>query len=1195
LYFGGHFRTLFEDARNLSAFRSLASLPIAPDNTQTTGDSGYLTPYTIPAQVSQYGALTIQAEPSSSDANHNNANLILCTGSDTWFARDASVASVDILANTFLSVSGVRIANGRIDNRATTQFTLTTLPDNTVRTLRYGDGSTCNPHCELSTESDVWAQDFVFDDGLLNISGLRIVLEGWSGDGAAIDYIELLSDGAYASFVGSSNTGLCGSSNTSVNAVGDWQSTTATSSLPGTQIAYMQAEVPVNNVQSTMITLYPYVGSSGYYDVYLVIPGCANIGDCASRTTVDTSFFPQQGSSPWTDTLDERVQADTNVLIYSGLVDATSGDFTPTLTVALPASPAPVDSDAYIIVAGGVQMVLTGLSNTTSPSASSSSISPSRTSSVSSASATPTSTNTRSAFGVFEWARAGKTEVNAASATLPNTTETLLTQLGFSLDAAKNASSGDFFVASVAELNNTLFVSGSFELANSYANVVAVDNSGATALANRGLNGAVNASVTVGNKLFFGGEFTGTAQGNVGLQHLAQYSPSNKSWSAVDGGVDGPVSYLQSSSDGLVVVGDFTNVIFANGSTVATGGYAVYNTTTSQWAPSGVVYGTSSAASPNGTLIAGRFLGASQNSVAGVASLVNKNGVANIQPLPNVAFSPKGSSTAATRRSFTFLNHLRRALHLRADAIPVPDLPTEAPATVTGAYWTNSSASSSPAITILGGNFTSGDFAGVAFQSSSGLTGPSPAVSGVVRALAVLDDTLFVGGSSLTVPGVGKGLLSYDLKSGSWENAVQLTGSDVTVNALRVHDKSIVVGGSFASVNEGAYSCAAVCFWDTEAQRWDQPGRDATITSGHVASLDFGDSLHGTLVVGGSFVLGGKATYAAQFSFANNTWNTLGSLPGPVLSIAVNDKNLSSIFATGVDAETSEPYLQQWNGVAWVDQSGSGLADGTVIQQLAFVPLRQNHEHSANGVIERNRMLLANGDITLPSGKVSAALYDGSTWYPYLVGSTSQGTLGSISSLFWSDQNFSFSAVKYLARGLVVLVAMAIATGLILLLILLILLGAYCLRRHERKQQPVEAYDEKDTQSEHSSTHRLIHDSVQTALERSLMRPQPAHLAGDVAAAGVGASAGLAAGAALNRRSSESHLDDDDQFDDSDESGRESVMRYDFFGPELQPGELPMRAGQRVIVLDDEQSDEWWYCRDPDTGREGVVPATYLL
>lgn len=69
----------------------------------------------------------------------------------------------------------------------------------------------------------------------------------------------------------------------------------------------------------------------------------------------------------------------------------------------------------------------------------------------------------------------------------------------------------------------------------------------------------------------------------------------------------------------------------------------------------------------------------------------------------------------------------------------------------------------------------------------------------------------------------------------------------------------------------------------------------------------------------------------------------------------------------------------------------------------------------------------------------------------------------------------------------------------------------------------------------------------------------------------------------------------DDEYDEEGEEGdeRETTMRYDFEGPELQEGEMSMKAGQPLIILDDQQSHEWWYARDPATGREGMVPASY--
>ena len=329
-----------------------------------------------------------------------------------------------------------------------------------------------------------------------------------------------------------------------------------------------------------------------------------------------------------------------------------------------------------------------------------------------------------------------------------------------------------------------------------------------------------------------------------------------------------------------------------------------------------------------------------------------------------------------------------------------------------------------------------------------------------------------------------------------------------------------------------------------------------------------------TIFVGGSFVLStGEISYAASFSFDNNTWTPLGTLPGPALAIAVDNKNSSNVFAAGYGTDGSA-YLSQWNGQTWTAQNGS-LHAGSLVSSLAFVPMQS--EHSQAGSIEDDRMLMVSGSLYLDgTGNATSALYDGANWYPYLVGTSFGGTLGAASSLFWSSSSFNFDIVHYLARGLVVLVAIAIATGLILLLILLFFLIAYFLRRSERRKTVGETYNKDPDGSTVSSTHQNIFNNVQAALEQTLL--------------GAGATVAIAGA----RTSLDSMYQDEPPANsEGDEEGRETTMRYDFDGPELQPGEMSMRAGQRVIVLDDEQSDEWWYARDPVSGREGVVPATY--
>lgn len=74
---------------------------------------------------------------------------------------------------------------------------------------------------------------------------------------------------------------------------------------------------------------------------------------------------------------------------------------------------------------------------------------------------------------------------------------------------------------------------------------------------------------------------------------------------------------------------------------------------------------------------------------------------------------------------------------------------------------------------ILGGNFTSSsdaDVQGMAFYCTSQQTvdGPKPPVFGVVRALEVIGDRLYLGGEGVSVEGIGSGLLVYNLLNGTW-------------------------------------------------------------------------------------------------------------------------------------------------------------------------------------------------------------------------------------------------------------------------------------------------------------------------------------------------------------------------------------------------------------------------------------------
>jgi hypothetical protein len=180
-------------------------------------------------------------------------------------------------------------------------------------------------------------------------------------------------------------------------------------------------------------------------------------------------------------------------------------------------------------------------------------------------------------------------------------------------------------------------------------------------------------------------------------------------------------------------------------------------------------------------------------------------------------------------------------------------------------------------------------------------------------------------------------------------------------------------------------------------------------------------------VAGGSITLSGSSSdNVLQFTFSNASWSTVGDgagLPGPVTAITVNNRNYSSIFAAGrcvcilsyqqagnlyrySSVDGSSSFLAAWDGHNWTSQ-GSALGGTSTVSQLAMVPLQ--NQHSAQGMIEGDRMLLMSGSLVSSFGQASSVLFDGKDFIPYVVSESASGSPGSVAGLFNSLANFSFS------------------------------------------------------------------------------------------------------------------------------------------------------------------------------------------
>jgi len=236
------------------------------------------------------------------------------------------------------------------------------------------------------------------------------------------------------------------------------------------------------------------------------------------------------------------------------------------------------------------------------------------------------------------------------------------------------------------------------------------------------------------------------------------------------------------------------------------------------------------------------------------------------------------------------------------------------------------------------------------------------------------------------------------------------------------------------------------------------------------------------------------------------------------------------------------------------------------------------------------------GSLTSDSfGNVSAALFDGSSWYPYLVSTTYSGASGVVAGLFHSFTTFSFNQRHFLAASIVILISMAIAIGIVFFLLLAGVI--WTLFSRDTSQLDQKAYVEDD-----ASTHRpsSLLEHINAATRTTII-------------------GGAAAGAAVSRQSMEDragasteggHTTDGDGWrraetpaaasgsgivgtgnEPEEEIGRPAFARYSFDGE--GEGELPLQTGTQLSVLDDRDA-AWWYVREEQTGREGIVPAAYL-
>jgi hypothetical protein len=240
-------------------------------------------------------------------------------------------------------------------------------------------------------------------------------------------------------------------------------------------------------------------------------------------------------------------------------------------------------------------------------------------------------------------------------------------------------------------------------------------------------------------------------------------------------------------------------------------------------------------------------------------------------------------------------------------------------------------------------------------------------------------------------------------------------------------------------------------------------------------------------------------------------------------------------------------------------------------------------------------MLLMSGNLADSSfGTASSALFDGTTFIPYIMSSTSSGTPGFISSLFHSFSSFSFAQHHYLHVGVVILISIAIAAGVVFLLALIGILWTLFSRRDDKLGKYEGDEDDDDDSTRHRPSSLLDHINAATR-NTILGTPSPFGFSGEkdeaMATKGSQEEDPFAADGSNYLRADTPSDAPGGILATEEETSRPAHARYSFDGS--GEGELALTAGVEVEVLDD-RDPAWWYARDVRTGREGVVPAAYL-
>ncbi|KAJ2227921.1 hypothetical protein EV180_002244, partial [Coemansia sp. RSA 518] len=778
--------------------------------------------------------------------------------------------------------------------------------------------------------------------------------------------------------------------------------------------AYLTLSVNRNDItsataQSATVTMVPFVPESGFYKLYMSIPGCQNTNTCISRTSAKVTWL-MNGKNSIVTTIKQHNLVDDEVEVLSGYVPASSQNFSSAIYVQL-ASDGTVDPQAATVEVVVDSFRLERITSYTNLN--------------------------------------GVLQLHDDLTSDLQVNRPLYEPLSAGLPTGSQVYSATHGVSNDTNPEDTLFLGGQFfDSDQGYYSIAQYRDDKVTALSSAGLWGDVRAMAFVGASLYVGGSFNGTADFATALGNVGEYNTTDQKWYPMAGGVGGVVStavpYAPFGPRAVAFMGDFKSIYAGEADDLlelGVEGLAMWDALAGGWTntpflqgqPSMLYSDTWKDGQDSVAFAAGEFT---------AAAALEANGAVLLTPSQNI-----------------------QAIDMMGYDLQ-PD--TQGRFMVNAGLWYAKSNGSTPAL-VVGGRFSTLDGGANVARLQDGKWQQLGDIGGEVLTLNNAANLLFVGGVANVSAGF-TGLTVLDMDKGREYNTQRLQGpdgdsTDVRVNrvAIRADTSMVVVGGNFTAAG-GMLECPYICTLDINEGQWSPLATSALI--GPVTDLLF---TRDSLVVAGTFKNGTQPTrYLQRYDFSINVWSDIDGadrVPGPVTVLtAASDgtETTDGFYITGVSMDDASPYFFKYDGTTVVSPDFTIGAQSTINGVLEVPRSRipssvlgdsksqTLSRRSDNPVIPAGYVLAISGDLFLPSGqRASNAFFYNNEWVPFLSTVQNDGSPGYVTSVFFEIPPTNVYQRQRLSVALVIIIAIAIALGITLLIVVVGLVYIYLRNRRE--------------------------------------------------------------------------------------------------------------------------------------------------